>query len=440
MEALDTTVLNTAIPVMASHFGVNPLQLKLALISYLLSLAVFVPISGWLADKFGAKRIFIFAIGFFSFASLLCGFSNGLLSLVIFRLLQGLGGALTLPVARLIVIRTSPRNELVSNMGLVVMVASLGMMLGPLMGGFLTSHLSWRVIFWVNVPVGIFTILGTWRYLPEMPSSRVPRFDILGFILFGTSLLLLTWSFSAMDALSVHLFLCYFIIGIISLGLYALHSRRTKHPVIHSELFRIRTFRIAVLGNLLCRLGFGGIPFLLPLFYQICLKFSPEFSGLLLSPLALGVLTAKPLFPKILKWLRYRYFLLMNTSLVCVTMWLFIAIGENPSFYFLALLTYLYGFLLSMQYGGMNSLAYADIEEEILSSATSIMSMIQQLSQTFGVATAAFLMHFFTEGDPYRLMTIKSFHETFFALGLITLISSFIFIAVKKDDGENLIL
>lgn len=442
MEAVDTTIINTAIPVMAQSLNVNPIDLKLALISYLLSLAIFIPISGWIADKFGIKIVFITALSVFTISSIWCGFTNNLTELICARIAQGLGGSLTMPVGRLIILRTYERHELIAKMSLVVMVASLGMMLGPLLGGIITNGFSWRWIFWVNIPVGIFAIALSSKLLPYMSPKPVPPLDKLGFILFGSGLATLTFSLSMFSESNVTMTqtVVALVIAIFLLIGYAKHSYKKKHPIVKIELLQTRTFCISVIGNLLARLGFGGVPFLLPLLLQIALGYSPRLSGLLLAPIALGVFLVKPLSIYILRWFGYKNLLILNTLLVSISLWSFFSINQNSSIYSIGFLTFAYGFLIALQYTGMNSLAYANITENNMSAATSIMSTTQQLAQSFGVAVSAILVSFFTYlYAANQVLSIKIFHDTFLMLGLITLFSGIIFTFLKQEDGLELI-
>lgn len=442
MEAIDTTIINTAIPSMSLSLKVNPIDLKLALISYLLSLSIFIPISGWIADKFGLKKVFITAVAIFTISSIGCGFTHSLTQLIIARFIQGLGGSLTMPVGRLIIVRICERHELIAKMSIVVMVAALGVMLGPVLGGILTTHFSWPWVFWVNIPFGVLAIILAFYLFPEMPPVPVPPLDKLGFILFGLGLAMLTYSLSALTESMIprsHSLL----IMILALGLlffYSWHSKKQAHPIVKISLLQVRTFRISVFGNLCARLSFGGVPFLLPLLFQLGLKLSPQLSGFLLAPLALGVLLVKPLSVTILRFFGYKKLLVINTILVGLTLWLFSFIDQYASYYLICGLTFLYGFLISLQYTGMNSLAYATLAAEDLSAATSIMSTVQQLAQSFGVAFAAILVTFFSVNFSANATTIiKTLHQSFVAMGGVTFLSVIFFIGLKKEDGQELI-
>lgn len=443
MEAVDTTILNTAIPVIAKNMDINPIDLKLALISYLMSLAILIPISGWIADKFGIKKIFICALFIFTISSIWCGFTQNLLELTISRMLQGMGGALTLPVGRLLIVRTSARHELIAKTSFVVIIGALGMILGPLAGGFITTHFSWRWIFWVNAPIGLVTILCSYLLLPNIPTRKVPALDTVGFLLFGSGLAMLTLGLSMLSETGINLIQAIIIIaiGILLLVFYYQVSISKKHPIVKVELLVIRTFRISVIGNLFARIGFGGVPFILPLLLQIGLGFSPQLSGFLLAPIALGIVIIKPLTIYFLRYLGYKKLLTINTICLGFSLSTFAVIDHHSSLVFIGLLTFIYGFLVSLQYTGMNSLAYANINnEDDFGAATSIMSTIQQLAQSFGVAIAAVIINLFSYPmSIHHSLSIQSIHQTFIIMGLLTLLSVLIFTHLESDDGQELI-
>lgn len=442
MEAVDTTIINTAIPVMATSLEVNPLNLKLALISYLLSLAIFIPISGWIADKFGIKKVFMVAVITFTLSSVWCGFTQNLWELIAARIIQGLGGSLTLPIGRLIILRTCQRHELVNKMSIVVMVASLGIMLGPVIGGVITHYFSWRWIFWVNAPVGILTLLLASKLLPFMPPCKVPPLDKIGFVLFGAGLATLTLSLSMFSEshISILQSLSIFLGAILLLLVYSWHSYKRENPIVKIELLAIRTFRISILGNLLVRMSFGGMPFLLPLLLQIGLHFSPQLSGFLLAPIALGVFVVKPFSMAILRRLGYRKLLIFNTIFIGFSLWSFSSINEESSIYEIVFLTFIYGFFVALQYTGMNSLAYANVNNNDMSAAASIMVTIQQLALSFGVAISAILLSFFSyEFSAHQQFATKIFHQTFVTLGVLTILIGLIFTRLKTEDGQEMI-
>lgn len=443
MEALDTTIINTAIPSMSVSLQVNPVDLKIALISYLLSLAIFIPISGWMADKFGIKKVFIVALIIFTISSFWCGYTNNLTELVIARCLQGLGGSHMMPLGRLIILRTFARHELINTMTRVIMVAALGMMLGPVLGGIITHYFTWRWIFWVNIPVGIFAVLLSAYCLKESKEINMPPLDKLGFILFGSGLSALTFSLSAFSESNIkpHYAILILSVAVLFLFCYFWHSRTQPHPILNTKVFESRTFFVSITGNLLSRLGFGGIPFLIPLLLQVAFGYSAQLSGFLLAPTALGVLLVKPFSVTILRMLGYRTVLILNTILVSLSILIISTITINTPIYVIGLYTFLFGFLISMQFSAMNSLAYAQLPPERLSSATSIVSTTQQLSQSFGVAVGALLLGYFSPVsiESKFVLTSEVFHHAFLAMSLLTLAASLIFLQLKEDDGSEMI-
>lgn len=440
METLDTNILNTAIPAMAQSLHVHPIDLKIALISYLLSLAIFIPISGWVADKYGAKRVFINAMMIFTLSSIWCGFAQNLTGLVLARVLQGLGGSLMIPVSRLILLTNFKRHQYIGNMNRVIIVAAFGVMVGPLLGGIITDYLSWHWIFWVNIPMGIITVMLAWFYLPASTPKLVAPLDIVGFMLFGGGLACFTFALSAFSESTIPQFdsLLIFSLAIFLLLGYIGYSKKRTNPVVKVELFQIRTFRISIMGNLLCRLGFGGVPFLLPLLLQIGLHYPPQLSGLLLAPMALGILATKSIAIHLLRLIGYKRLLLSNTVLVSFSLMLFMMIDSHTSVYFIGFMTFLFGLLISFQFSSMNSLAYSEISAENLSAATSIMSTTQQLAQSFGVASVAILLRIIGWSSTTALTTYE-FHLTFFILGVFTFFSTGIFFKLKHSDGAEMI-
>lgn len=442
MDALDTTIINTAIPAMARSLQVHPVDLKIALISYLLSLAIFIPISGFIADKFGIKRAFIVALAIFTISSFWCGSVQTLFELIIARSLQGIGGALMLPLGRLIVLRTYPKHEVVNAMNHVIMVVSFGLMLGPFIGGFITDRFSWHWIFWVNIPVGIFAIAMATIYLVDNAPRKSTPLDVLGFLLFGSGLAGIIFSLADLSETNADHTNILLIMATSCLLLFAyfIHSRKVKHPIVNVALFRFRTFQVSTLGNLCARLGFGGVPFLLPLMLQIALGYSAELSGLLLAPIAIGILLLKSLSLPILRFTGYKRLLLVNTIFVGICLWSFQMITASTSIYVIAFLTFIFGFLISLQYSGMNSLGYADIPADEFSSAASIMSTIQQIAQSLGVAVGALLLRLFSNIENHGFaLTINTFHHTFLAMGILTCLSMVIFLRLNPADGLQML-
>src|ERR1700733_7333758 len=283
MESLDTTILNTAVPTIAAALNVAPLSMKAVLASYTLSLAVFIPISGWMADRFGTRRVFAGAIGLFTLGSFLCGMSNNIHVLVAYRVLQGCGGAMMVPVGRLTLVRTFAKSELIRAMSFVAIPGLVGPMLGPIAGGLIVGYFHWRVIFFVNLPIGLIGLFLVYLHLPDYREKSNPL-DVVGLILFGSGIALLSYVLEVFGehTLSVREVLALLIMSIALLAGYGLYGARTPYPLLSLNLFRIRTFRSAVSGSFFTRLGLGGIPFILPLLYQVGMGFTPIQSGLLI--------------------------------------------------------------------------------------------------------------------------------------------------------------
>jgi EmrB/QacA subfamily drug resistance transporter len=440
MESLDTTILNTAVPAIAQALKVAPLSMKSVLASYTLSLAVFIPISGWMADRFGTRRVFASAIGLFTIGSFLCGISSNIHLLVACRILQGCGGAMMVPVGRLTMVRTFAKSELIRAMSFVAIPALIGPMLGPIAGGLIVGYFHWRVIFFVNLPIGLAGLYMVYLHLPDY-RERTNPLDIVGLILFGSGVALLSYVLEIFGehTLSAREILGLLAISILLLAGYGLHAARIPFPLLPLTLFRIRTFRAAVSGSFFTRLGIGGIPFLFPLLYQVGLGFTPIQSGLLMTPQAIAAMSLKLTMPRILARFGYRGVLVSNTVILGLLIVLFATIGVGTPVWLIVAQVFCFGFFTSLQYTSMNTLVYADVTEEQTSSASSIASTMQQMSISFGVATASLATAFFI---PDRFSSsapemIHGIHQAFLVLGLLTVLSTIVFRGLKSGDGDN---
>jgi EmrB/QacA subfamily drug resistance transporter len=440
MEALDTTILNTGVPVIAQALEVTPLSMKAVLSSYTLSLAVFIPISGWMADRFGTRNVFTAAIALFTLGSLLCGLSTNIHMLVACRILQGTGGAMMTPVGRLVMVRTFERTELVKAMSFVAVPVLIAPMMGPLVGGLIVDYLHWRVIFLVNIPVGIIGAILVWLKMPDYRGAPRPL-DVLGLILFSSGVALLSY---VLEVFGEHRLGMGGILGLLAISLllilgYGLHAARTAFPLLTLTLFRIRTFATAVSGSFITRLGVGGAPFLLPMLYQIGLGLTPVQSGLLIMPQALASMSTKFLLPRVLERFGYRNVLICNTLALGCMLMLFGTIGRHTPIWVIVVQALIYGVLTSLQFTSMNTLVYADVPRDQSSGASTIASTLQQLSVSFGVAVAGLTTVFFlpTEATAAPSLMIDGLHKAFFVLGGFTLISTLIFSRLKRADGSN---
>jgi EmrB/QacA subfamily drug resistance transporter len=441
MESLDTTILNTAVPTIAAALHVVPLSMKAVLSSYTLSLAVFIPISGWMADRFGTRRVFASAIGLFTLGSLLCGISGNIHLLVACRILQGCGGAMMVPVGRLTIVRTFARSELIRAMSFVAIPGLIGPMLGPVAGGFIVGYFHWRVIFFVNIPIGLAGLYMVYKHLPDYREKNTPPLDMVGLILFGSGVALLSY---VLEVFGEHTLSGREVFSLLALSLllltgYAVHSMRTEFPLLQTALFQIRTFRTSVGGSFFTRLGIGGIPFLFPLLYQVGLGFTPIQSGLLMMPQALAAMSLKIFMPRILDYFGYRRVLISNTIIVGIQIALFTTIGVDTPVWLIVMQVFCFGFFTSLQYTSMNTLVYADVAGSQTSGASTIASTMQQMSISFGVATASLAAAFFIpdrfHSDAAEM--IHGVHKAFLALGVLTVLSTIVFSSLKADDGAN---
>jgi EmrB/QacA subfamily drug resistance transporter len=439
MESLDTTILNTAVPTIATALHVAPLSMKSVLASYTLSLAVFIPISGWMADRFGTRRVFASAIGIFTLGSFLCGISSNIHVLVACRILQGCGGSMMVPVGRLTVVRTFAKSELVRAMSFVAIPGLIGPMLGPITGGLIVGYFHWRLIFFVNIPIGLVGLYIVYRHLPDYREHTNPL-DVAGLILFGSGVALLSYVLEVFGehTLDAPEILALLAVSVLLLAGYGFHATRTAYPMLRLALFRIRTFRAAVSGSFLTRLGIGGIPFLFPLLYQVGLGFTPIQSGLLMMPQAIAAMSLKVTMPRILARFGYRAVLVSNTLIIGVLILLFSTVGKGTPLWLVVAEVFFYGFFTSLQYTSMNTLVYADVSEEQESSASSIASTAQQMAISFGVASASLVTAFFLP-DRYRSnpsQFIHGIHWAFFVLGGMTLLSTIVFCQLQRGDGD----
>ena len=440
MESLDTTILNTAVPAISEALTVPPLSMKSVLASYTLSLAVFIPISGWMADRFGTRRVFASAIGLFTLGSFLCGISNNIHLLVAFCILQGCGGAMMVPVGRLTLVRTFAKSELIRAMSFVAIPALVGPMLGPIAGGLIVGYLHWRFIFFVNIPIGLIGLLMVYLHLPDYREENTKPLDTVGLILFGSGIALLSY---VLEIFGEHTLGTGQILGLLAVSLsliggYLFHASEIAYPLLRLSLFRIRTFSAAVLGGFFTRLGIGGVPFLLPLLYQVGLGFTPIQSGLLIMPQALASMSTKFLLPKILNRLGYRGVLISNTVILGLLLLLFATVGQHTPVWIIVIQAFCYGAFTSLQYTSMNTLVYADVSEEETSSASSIASTMQQMSISFGVATAGLATALFVPRDHSNpVEMIHGVHEALVVLGVFTILSTVIFSKLKSSDGQN---
>ena len=438
MQALDNTIANVALPHMQGSLSASHDQITWVLTSYVIAAAIFTAPVGWFAARFGRRRFFIICLVGFTVTSMACGLAINVHMLVAARILQGLGAAMMLPVGRLTILRAFPKAELLRAMNFVIMPALIGPLLGPAIGGLIVDWLSWREIFFVNVPVGLGALLLSHRYMPNHHGSA-RRLDIIGMTLYGAGIALLSW---LLEIFGEHPFdlpsataLALLAFGL--LAAYGWRARRTPDPLFDLALFDIRTFRVSVIGGFITRLGVGGLPFLLPLLFQLGLGFSAWQSGLLMMPPALGAIGMKWISIDLLRRLGYRQVLIVNTVMMGVNIGLFSLVFQSTPIGLIVILGMAQGLFNSLQFSSMNSLAYADVEPGNSSMASSLASSLQQVSIGFGLACGSLIAAWYL-GDSSqsdRWIAVVSLHHAFLTLGALTIVSSLAFWSLHANDG-----
>jgi len=441
MEQLDSTIVNTAVPSMALSLGVTPLSLKAVVTSYILSLAVGIPISGWIADRYGTRRVFAFAVALFTVASVLCGLAVNVPMLVAARILQGFGAAMMTPVGRLAIIRTFPKSELLVAMNFVIIPALIGPLLGPTVGGLIVHWFSWREIFFVNVPMGVAALWIIYHHMPDYRGDAPRPLDVVGLVLFGTGTALLSWLLEifgehSIDITSAGVLL---VLAMSLLAAYARHARQVAFPLLQLALFTRRTFRVSVAGGFVTRLGIGGLPFLLPLLFQLGLGLPAWESGLLMMPSAAAAMGMKFLSSKILRRYGFRQVLIVNTVLVGLTICMYALVTPATPLALIIALGLTQGLLNSLQFSSINGMAYADIESSESSMATSIASTMQQLSLSFGLACGSLIAGWYLGGvaQTQQVAVTSALHHTFVTIGILTVVSSLSFWTLRQGDGDS---
>lgn len=434
---MDSTIIATSLPQIAQDLAVNPISLKLALTSYLVSLAVFIPISGWLADRFGARTTFMSAIAVFMLGSLFCALVNSLTGLVAARFLQGMGGAMMVPVGRLLILRTVDKSELVTAMSYLTIPALMGPVLGPPLGGLITTYFHWRWIFLINMPIGLVGLYMALRYIPNLRETTRTPLDWRGFVWsgLGLSLLMLGLNTLGRHLMSTETSLVIMVLGMLGVSAYLVHMRRTPHPLIDLSLMSVRTFRISVLGGSLFRIGTGAIPFLLPLMLQLGLGLNPFESGLVTCLSAFGAIFVKTIATRILRRYGFRRVLLINTLLSALGTLGYGLFVMAPPYWMMAIVLILLGCFRSLEFTSLGALSFADIEKPKMSLATGLSSISQQLAISLGVTIAAFALQGTSALQGRELPITEDFLPAFAVVALITAFSVWQFRQLAPDDG-----
>ncbi|MDB5540459.1 MAG: major facilitator superfamily 1 [Devosia sp.] len=438
MENMDSTVIATSLPAIAADIGAEPISLKLALTAYFVALAIFIPLSGWMADRFGSKNIFRIAIVVFMAGSICCAFSDSLLTFVLSRFLQGIGGSMMTPVARLVLVRSTPRNELVSAMAWLTIPALIGPIAGPPLGGFLTTYLSWHWIFWINVPIGLIGLVLVTRLLHTAEGRNERPIDVPGLILSGLTFAGVLFGISVISLPAIPAVAGYgsIVFGTVAGVLYLRHARRTAMPILDPKLFRLPLFRSAIIGGSLFRIGIGAFPFLMPLMLQLAFGLTPFESGLTTFVAAIGALLSKFGVERVFATFGFPRTLMLTAAIGCIFL------GINGLFtpavpHWLLMGSLLVGGLTrSFFFTGVNALAFADVDEAHASQATAINAVSQQLSVAAGVAVAGGALEFAANLHGGNL-TLGDFHIAWFVVAAVAIFSVIPFMRLPPDAGSD---
>lgn len=440
MQMLDTTILNTALPQMAADLQQSPLNMQSAVIAYALTLALLMPLNGWLCDRFGTRKVIFVSLLIFVLGSLLCAMAHNLSFLVLGRVVQGTGGAILMAAPRLVMIKSYEKNQLLRIINYIVMPALMGPIVGPVLGGYLSEYVSWHWIFLINLPIGLLAAWVSLLILPDFRGNKTQMdFDKIGFILFGGGAVGLSLAMELLHRPNMG----YWALGLWMTALlawwgYYHHAKQSLNPLYKLDLFQIRTFRIGLLGNLVSRLGISSMPFLLPLLLQVGFGHRASTAGWALVPVAVAAIAVKPIVAPLVKCFGYRQVLRINTLVIgLLIMSLSLPDADTPLIYLIPQL-FLLGGCNSIQFSGMNSITIADLRDHQNSSGTSLMAVNQQLSVGFGIAMGASILQWFTHYTGEAAIH-SAFRYTLICMGIFTLLSSLIFARLHWRDGNNLI-
>lgn len=439
IENMDSTAIATSLPAIAADLGTEPIALKLALTAYLLALAVFIPVSGWVADRFGAKRTFMAAIAVFLLGSIGCAASASLEQMVAARFLQGMGGALMVPVGRLVLLRTVPKNELVQALSWLTIPALVAPIIGPPVGGFIATYSDWRWIFLINLPMGALGLVLAWRFVPDLREPVKPL-DWTGFALSGLGLALALFGFSTLGRhlVSTPVAVACLGLGLAGMAAYVWHARRHPHPLIDLGLLKLPTFRAGVLGGTLFRIGIGATPFLLPLMLQLGFGLSPLASGLLTFVSAVGAMFMKTIAAAVLRRFGFRQVLWINALLASAMLAGFgLFRADTPHWLIMGVLL-VSGCFRSLQFTSLNAISYAEVDPARMGQASSLSGMMQQFSLALGVAIGGYALQVAGALTGHDYADAANFGWAFLTVGTISALSAWVMFRLPRDAGAEM--
>lgn len=440
MQTLDATIVNTALPAMARSLGESPLRMQSVIVAYTLTMAMLIPATGWLADRFGTRRVYLTAIALFVIGSLTCALSQSLNQLVVSRIVQGLGGAMLMPVGRLAVLRAFPQEQFLRAMSFVTIPGLIGPLIGPTLGGLLVEVASWRWIFLINLPVGILGLIATY-FLMADSREKVSSFDSAGYVMLAFGMVAVSLALDGLAGLGIQpaTVRVLLVFGLASIVAYCLHALRKQNPLFPMTLFRVPSFRVGLFGNLFARLGSSSMPFLIPLLFQVSLGYSPFEAGLMMLPIAVMALAAKPIAMHLIRHFGYRLVLIANTLLLGCMITSFALISPEEPVWLRVIQLALFGGINSIQFTAMNTVTLSELKGGQASGGNSLLSMVMMLAMGLGVASAGALLSNFQDyfGHGETAHALQAFRATFICVGLITVVSAGIFWQLALDRPKR---
>ncbi len=439
MQSLDATILNTALPAISADLHESPLEMQMAIISYSLTVALFIPLTGWIADKYGTLNVFRVAVAIFVLGSVACAASNSLNALIWSRVLQGLGGAMMMPVARLAIIRHVPKNQLVAAWNAMAMAGLIGPVLGPIVGGWLVTHASWHWIFLINIPIGILGIGFAGRYMPNS-TGNISKLDWWGFLLFGGGLVGLTLGLDLLSEDRINQWLTALIlaVGLGCFSFYYWYAQRVQNPLLPLNLFATRTFRLGMMANIFIRLCGSGIPFLMPLMLQVVFNYSADVAGWLLAPIALSSVLTKSFVGKILARFGYKMTLMLTALSMALAIAAMSLLQQDTPIWCLVLILAWYGSCMSIIFTSVNTLTISDLDEHNASAGATYLSVIQQVGISIGIAVSAVILDLYRHfiGDSGELLQ-RAFSATFLTSAIFGVVLVWVLTYLRKEDGAE---